>query len=127
MITHFLLGNLHDKTDISAYLPRGFFFFFWSPISLLKTWPGKSEIEPVSEEEFIHPIKCDCMTGNSVYSVMVEMDIQFKLSQLLPLTPSGFTEVPTYLLGRRRNRIKILFLLTAKEYCYFSSVPVKKW
>jgi len=62
--------------------------FFFPPISLLRNWPGKSETEPVSEKAFTNAIKNDCMTGNSVYSVTVEMEIQFKLSQLLPLTPA---------------------------------------
>lgn len=50
----FLLANLH-KTSIFIYLPRGLLLL--SLISSSKNWAGKSEIEPVSEEEFLYPIK----------------------------------------------------------------------
>lgn len=82
----FLLGNLH-KTSISIYLPRGLLLLL-SLISSSKNWPGKSEIEPVSEEEFIYPIKNGCVIGNSDYTVTLEMGIQSKLSQVLLLTPA---------------------------------------
>lgn len=62
------------------------FFPFLSLRPLLKNWPGRSEIEPVYEEEFIYPIKNDCVTENSVYSVTVKIEIKFKFPQLLSLT-----------------------------------------
>lgn len=113
----------------SAFMTRHVFLytsqeaFYLSLISLLKNCPGKIEIE----EEFIHLIKNNCVPGNSVYSTTMQMEIQFKLSQLLPLTPADHVSLKSLpiFLGDKVRGLK-LFLLTAQEYHYFSIIRVKK-
>lgn len=94
-------------------------------ISSLKNCPGKTEIEPVSEKEFIYPIKNDCMTGNSVYSVTAEMEIQFKLSQLLPLTPADQVSLKslTIFLGDNGTGLKFFSSLLLRSIVIFPLPP----
>lgn len=96
--------------------------FYLLLISLIKNWPEKIEIE---EELFVEN---NCVSGNSVYSMTVEMEIQFKLTHLFPLTPAdhvALKSLPIFF-GDKVIGKKNLFLLNAKEYHYFSTILVKK-
>lgn len=103
--------------------------FYLSLISLLKNWPGKIEIE----EEFIHLIKNNCVLENSVYSITVEMEIQFKLSQLFPLTRAGHVapkSLPIFL-GDKVRGIEFFSSLMLMSIIIFplsqSKKPKNRW
>lgn len=99
--------------------------FYLSLISLLKNWPGKIEIE----EEFIHLIKNNCVLENSVYSITMEMEIQFKLSQLFPPTPADHVapkSLPIFL-GDKVRGIKFFSSLMLMSIIIFPLSLSKKW
>lgn len=88
-----------------------------SLVFLLKNWPRKIEIE----EEFMHLIKNNCVPGNSVYSMTIEMEIQFKLSQLFPLTPAdhaALKSLPVFL-GNKVIGIKLFSSLMLRSIIIF--------
>lgn len=98
--------------------------FYLSLISLLKSWPGEIEIE----EEFIHLIKNNCVPGNSAYSTTMEMEIQFKLSQLFPVTPAdhvALKSLPIFL-GDKVIGIKLFSSLMIRSISIFPLSPSKK-
>lgn len=99
--------------------------FYLSLISLLKNWPGKIEIE----EEFIHLIKSNCVPGNSVCSMTMEMEIQFKLSQLLPLTPADHVSLKSLpiFLGDKVIGLKFFSSLMLRSIIIFPLTLSKKW
>lgn len=99
--------------------------FYLSLISLLKNWSGKIEIE----EEFIHLIKNNCVPGNSVYSMIMEMEIHFKLSQLFPLAPADLAALKSFLifLGDKATGIKLFSSLMLRSIIIFPLSLSKKW
>lgn len=98
--------------------------FYLVLISLITNWPGKIEIEG----EFIHLIKNNCVPGNSVYSMTVAMEIQFKLSQLFPLTPAdhaALKSLPIFL-GDKVIGIKFFSSLMLRSIIIFPLFLSKK-
>lgn len=110
----FLLGELYDKTDISAYIPgglTGIFFPFW--YFYLKTGQGK--VTSLSWRKTLY------MTSKMTVQQRIQPTVwqcRWKFNFIVLATSSdsnraGFIEVTTYYLGKWSNRIRILSSLAA--------------